>query len=98
MDDQRATIEAELGEEGRRVLDWLCRELEVPRHAWQKVPPLRTVAETIAARRLAERMRDEAGGGAWTPIFAQACWRLGLSEKSVADRDARWFRDSRKAG
>lgn len=97
MEDQRAKIEAELGEEGRRVLDWLCRELEVPRHAWQRVKPLKTITENIAARRLAERIQTEAGGGAWHPAFCRACWRLGLNEKSVIDRGNRWFSKSRKA-
>jgi DNA polymerase III epsilon subunit-like protein len=95
--EQRARIEAALGDDGRYALEWICTQLEVPRASWRRVPPIRSAFDTAAVRRLTLRIQAEGRYKAWTPAYAEACSRLGLSEKSVADRDARWFTESRRA-
>ena len=87
----RLEIEAMLSIEELGTLADTCRLLGVPKERWQRVPALQVLYETLAAMRLAERLRIRQGTG-WEKSINVAAIRLGLPSDTIHSRMSRWPR------
>lgn len=82
-------IEAILSIEELGTLADTCRLLGVPKERWQRIPALEASYTTLAALRLAERLRIRQGMP-WERSIDMAAIRLKLPPDTIHTRVTRW--------
>ncbi len=85
----RLAMEAALPPAELDALRDQCRRAGIPLDGWHHIPGLCETYELAAVTALAERLREETGGG-WKTACDAAAIRVGLSPDTLATRLKRW--------